>query len=83
MVFVCQRRAEQGHDPVAHHLVHRALVVMDGLHHALQHGVEEPARLFRIPIGEDLHRAFEICEEDAHLLALALQSALGSEDPVG
>jgi hypothetical protein len=27
-------RAEEGHDPVAHHLVDGALVVMDSLHHS-------------------------------------------------
>ena len=41
VVLVGERRAEEGHDAVAHHLVHGALVAVDGLHHPLEHGVEE------------------------------------------
>src|SRR4029450_11654931 len=41
VVFVCQRRAEEGHDAVAHDLVHGALVAMDRLHHVLEHGIQE------------------------------------------
>src|SRR5262245_39579258 len=47
VVLVGHRRAEEGHDPVAHHLVHRALVAVDGLHHPFEHGIENLARLFR------------------------------------
>jgi hypothetical protein len=32
-------------------------------------GVEELARLLGIAVGEQLHRALEISEEDRHLLA--------------
>src|SRR5712692_2575865 len=53
---------------------------MDGLHHALEHRVEELARLLGIAIREQLHRALEVSEEDGDLLALALQSGLGGED---
>jgi hypothetical protein len=45
VIFVGQRGAEQRHDPVAHHLVHRALVSVDGLHHALEYRVEQLAGL--------------------------------------
>ena len=73
VVLVGERRAEERHDPVAHHLVHRALVAVDGLHHPLEHGVEELARLLGIAVGEQLHRALEVGEEDGDLLALALE----------
>ena len=36
VVLVRQRRAEERHDPVAQHLVHGALVAVDGLHHAVR-----------------------------------------------
>ena len=52
VVLVGKRRAEEGHDPVAHHLVHRALVSMNGLHHPLEHGVQELARLLGVAVGE-------------------------------
>jgi len=48
-------RAEERHDPVTHHLIHGALVVMDSLHHPLEHGVQDLARLFGISIREQLH----------------------------
>ena len=83
VVFVGERRAEERHDPVAHHLIHRALVTMHGLHHVFQYGVEELARLLGIAVGEQLHRALEIGEEDGDLLALTLQRGLGREDFLG
>jgi hypothetical protein len=42
VIFVRERRAEQRHDAVAHHLVHRAFVAMHGFHHPLEDGIEEP-----------------------------------------
>ena len=83
VILVGERRAEEGHDPVAHHLVHGALVAVDGLHHAFEHGVEELARLLGIAVGEQLHRALEVGEEHGDLLALALQRGLGGEDLLG
>ncbi len=62
MVFVGERRAEKGHDPVAHHLIDGALVPVDGLHHVFEHGIEELACFFRISISEQLHRALKVGE---------------------
>ena len=73
VILVRQRGAEQRHDPVAHHLVHRALVPVDGLHHVLDDGVEQLAGVLGIAVGEELHRALEIGEKHGHLLALALE----------
>jgi hypothetical protein len=36
VIFMRQRGAEEGHDPVAHHLVDCALVAVDRLHHPLE-----------------------------------------------
>jgi hypothetical protein len=83
VVLVGQRRTEQRHDPVAHHLVHRALVAVNGLHHAFEHGVEDLAGFLGIAVGEQLHRALEVGEEDGHLLALAFQRRLRGEDLLG
>src|SRR5215510_9661392 len=41
MVLVCNGRAEERHDSVAHDLVDSALVAMNGLHHSLEYGVED------------------------------------------
>jgi hypothetical protein len=83
VILVGQRRAEERHDPVAHHLVHRALEAVHGLHHAFEHGVEQLARLLGITIGEQLHRALQVGEEHGDLLALALEGGLGREDLLG
>ena len=56
---------------------------MDGLHHPLEHGIEELARLLGVPVGEQLHRALEVGEEHRDLLALALEGGLRGEDLLG
>ena len=78
-----ERCAEQRHDPVAHDLVDRALVPVDRLHHPLEHRVEELARLLWVAIGEQLHGALEVGEEDRDLLALALEGGLRGQDLLG
>ena len=83
VVLVGDRRAEERHDPVAHHLVHRALVAVDRGHHVLEHRVQELPRLLGIPVGQELHRALEVGEQHRDLLALALDGALGGEDLLG
>jgi hypothetical protein len=83
VILVRERRAKQRHDPIAHHLVHRALVAVNGLHHAFQHGVKEFTGLLGIAVGEQLHRALQIGEEDRDLLALAFQGRLGRQDLLG
>ena len=83
VIFMGERRTEQGHDPVAHDLVDGALVAVHSLHHVLEHGIEEFARFLGITIGEQLHGALQIGEEHGDLLALAFEGRLGGEDPLG
>jgi hypothetical protein len=83
VVLVRDRRSEERHDPVAHDLVHRALVAMDGVHHELEDRVEQLARLLGVPVGDQLHRALEVGEEHGDLFPLALEGGLGGEDPLG
>ena len=83
MVLMGERRAEQRHDPVAHHLVDGALVAVDGLHHPFEHGIEDLARFLGIAVGEQLHRALEVGEQHGDLLALALERGFGREDLLG
>jgi hypothetical protein len=76
VVLVGNWRAEEGHDSVAQHLVDGPLVAVHGVHQDAEHGVEEPARLLGVPIGEQLHRALQVGEEDRHLLASPSSAAL-------
>jgi hypothetical protein len=53
VIFMRQRCPKQGHNAIAHHLVHRAFVAVHGGHHALQHGIEELPRFLRGAVGEE------------------------------
>jgi hypothetical protein len=75
--------AKQGHDAVAHDLVHRALITVHGRHHAFEHRIEELAGLFRIPIRQEFHRALEVGKQHGDLFALAFQGAAGQDDLLG
>ena len=46
-------------------------------------GSRSLARLLGIAVGEQLHRALEVGEEDRDLLALAFEGGLGGEDLLG
>jgi hypothetical protein len=85
------RRAEERHDPVAHHLVDGALVAMDRFHHQLEDGIGEVARFLGIAVSEQLHRALEVGEEHrdiaitmryAHLAPDHLRAAVASLDGI-
>jgi hypothetical protein len=83
MIFMRQRRPKQGHNAIAHHLVHRAFVPVHGIHHALQYRVEELPRLLRIAIGEEFHGAFEVGKQHRDLLALPFERTAGGQDLLG
>ena len=83
VILVGERRAEEGHDAVAHHLVHRALVAVDGVHHVFEEGIEQLLRLLGIAVGEQLHRALEVGEEDGDVLALAVSDRTAGAQELG
>ncbi len=83
VIFVGERCAEEGHDPVSHHLVDGAFVEVHGLHHALEHRIEDLARLFGITVGQELQRSPEVSEQHRHPLALAFQRPPRGEDLLG
>jgi hypothetical protein len=80
VILVGERGAEERHDPIAHDLVHRPLIAVDGLHHVFEHRVQELAGLLGIAVSQQFHRALEVGEQNSDLLALALESSLGRED---
>jgi hypothetical protein len=49
----------------------------------LEDRIKKLARLFGIPVRQELHRALEVGEEDRDLLALTLQGGLGGKDLLG
>jgi hypothetical protein len=70
MIFMGNGRPEQGHDPIAHDLVHGPFIPMYRRHQAFQHRIEQLAGLFRIAVGQEFHRAFEVGKQYGDLLAL-------------
>ncbi len=54
MILLCPGCAEEGHDPVAHHLVHGAFVPAHRLDHPLEHGIQDAAHVLRIAISQQL-----------------------------
>src|SRR5262245_17677087 len=83
MIFMRERCTEQRHDPVAHYLIDRALVAMDGFHHVFEHWVEKPARLLGIAISQQFHRPLHVGEQYSDLLPLTLEGFPRREDLVG
>jgi len=71
VVFVGDRRAEEGHDPIAEDVVDGPLVAVDRLHHGLDRAVEQGLRLLRVEALDQLGRALDVGEQDGDLLALA------------
>ena len=82
MVLVRQRRTEERHDAVSHDLGHRAFVMVNGLHHVLEHGIENLPAVLRIAISKELHGALQICEENGQKFPFTLSCVLRREDPL-
>src|SRR5262249_41300132 len=71
---------EQGHDAIAHDLVHRPLVAVHRCHHVLHHRVEELARLLRVTVGKQLHRALQGGKQYRDLFPFPFQGGARGED---
>ena len=77
MILVRNWRPKQGHNAIAHDLVHGPLIAVHGRHHALQHRVEELPGLLGVAVSQEFHGAFEISKQDRNLLAFAGQRTAG------
>jgi hypothetical protein len=54
--------------------------IVNRLHHQLENGVQEHARLLGIQVGNEFRRLLEIGEQDRHLFSFALEGAAGAQD---
>jgi hypothetical protein len=79
-ILMGQRCAEEGHDPISHDPVHRALVAVDRLHHPFDNRIEDLPCFLRVTIGKRLHRSPEIGKEYGDLLAFPFEGTPGSKD---
>ncbi len=80
MIFMRDWRPKQGHNAIAHDLVHRPLIAMHRGHHALQHRVEQLARVLGGAVGQQFHGALEVGKQHGDLLPFAFQGTAGGED---
>jgi hypothetical protein len=71
VILQCERRTEQRHDPVAHHSIDGTIASVNGLHHALEHRIQDAPRFLWVAIRKQFHRALRVSEEDGDLLALS------------
>ena len=83
VILMGHGRPKQGHNAVAHDLVHRALIAVHGRHQALQDRIEELAGLLGVAVGQEFHGALEVGKQHGDLLALAFQGTAGHENLLG
>ena len=75
-----QRCPKQGHDAITHHLVHRAFVLVDGRHHAVEHRIEQVPCLLGVTVGQEFHGPFQVGKQYGHLFPLPFQRTAGGEN---
>jgi hypothetical protein len=83
MVFMGDRCTEEGHDAIAQHLVHGALVAVHSIHHMAQSRVQQVLRGFGIEISDQFGGVFEVGKYNADLLAFAFEGGAGCENLFG
>ena len=83
MILIGDWRPEQRLDSVAHLLVDRALIAIDGFHHPLKDGIEQPACILGIAIGDIFGRSLHVREKHCDLFSLPFQRGIGAEDRLG
>src|SRR6266851_10221274 len=76
MILVGLRRSEQGEDAVTGGLRDVSAIAAYRFHHQLQRWIYDVARLFRIEVLHQLHRAFDVSEQQRDCFALAVLSGI-------
>ena len=82
-IFVRERRAEQGHDPVAGVLVDRALEAVHLGRDALEAAVDDVVYHFGVELLGERSETRHVGEQDGDLLTLAFEGAARREDLLG
>jgi hypothetical protein len=80
VILQSERRAEQGHDPVASELVHGAFEAVHAVGKDLEEGVENVVPLLGVELFGERHRALHVGKEHRHVLALALERRFRCKD---
>ena len=83
VVFMGNGGAKQGHNAVAQHLVHRALVAVHRVHHAVNGRVEELLGGFGVEVLDELGGVFDVGKQHRDLLAFAFEGSAGGKNLLG
>src|SRR5215510_7826138 len=75
MIFMGNRRTEQGKDAVTQSLSHIPLIAMHGVHHEVQRRINDRSGFFGIEAFNESGGAFEVSKERGDRLALAIRTA--------
>src|SRR5262249_23646688 len=73
VVLVRQRRSEESHDAVTQYLVDGSFIAMHGIHHEMQHRIDDLLRLFGIAVFDQLHRVPDVGKENGDLFPFSFQ----------
>ena len=80
MVFVGDRRTEQRHDPVAGELVDEPFEAPHAFGEDLEEALHDRRELLGVELLGQLHRSFDVGEENGDLLALAFDRTARGQD---
>jgi hypothetical protein len=83
MVFMRDRRPEQGHDAVARVLIDRTLEAVHPFGEDCEEAIHDLMPLFGIHLLGKVHRALRVGEEKRHLFALPFEGAARCQDLLG
>jgi hypothetical protein len=89
VIFLSDRSSEQSEDSVPARLRHVALVAVDGVHHELEHRIDDLARLLGVEPFHHLDRALDVGEQGGDCFSFAvlrparLHRRLFGEDTLG
>src|SRR5215470_9960566 len=76
MIFLSDRRSEQGEDTVAGLLGDVTVIVMDGVDHQLQRWIDNGAGFLGVEVLDEFHRSLDVGEQHSDRLALTIRRGI-------
>ena len=83
VILMGYRGPKEGHNAIAHDLVHRALIAVHRGHQVLQDRVEDLPGFLGVTIGDQLQGALQVGKQHRDLLAFAFQVAARRQNLLG
>jgi hypothetical protein len=79
MIFVSQRRTEEGHDTVTSELVYRPFAFMDLIHHDLKANVHDPMNFLGVEPHKNRGGIHHVRKKHCNQFSLPFDGATGGE----